>query len=147
MLSVYSEAIDYGIKINLSLMILNLVPALPLDGGRIAKSYYINKFRSRSGLKLNAENQQSANNRNAACFSMAAPYQRLQSVADTIGAFLLGNLSIEQKNISLISLKEILYYKTRLKKNRILSELQGWQPMNQFPQDCSCGNWAAINII
>lgn len=38
MLSVYSEAIDYGIKINLSLMILNLVPALPLDGGRIAKA-------------------------------------------------------------------------------------------------------------
>ncbi len=39
-------------NVNLLIMILNLIPIYPLDGGRILKNYFIVKYKYKKGLKL-----------------------------------------------------------------------------------------------
>ena len=151
MLSVYSEAIDYGIKINLSLMILNLVPALPLDGGRIAKaiiSINLGAVRA-SNLMLKISRVPIIGMLLVSVWLLLTNDFNLSLIL--IGAFLLGNLSIEQKNISLISLKEILYYKTRLKRTEFcqVTRMAAHEsvPARLFLRKLGCYKYHIIDVI
>ena len=39
-------------SVNIIIMILNLIPIYPLDGGRIQKNYFIHKYRYKKGIKI-----------------------------------------------------------------------------------------------
>ena len=112
------ERIEYAINVNLALLIINMVPALPLDGGRILKGL----------ISINLGGVRAYNIvLKISCFPIAviiAVAVMLLLVKDfnmpliLIGAFLLGNLSYEQKNLNIISLRELLYYKDGLRRDR-----------------------------
>lgn len=109
------DHIEYARNINFALIALNLLPALPLDGGRMVKavlSEHIGVIHAYNiALRLSR----------VIIFGIIAAAIALLLSSDfnfsliMIGAFLLGSLASEQKNISLISLKEILYHKNKLK--------------------------------
>lgn len=105
----------YVRNINAALFMLNLLPALPLDGGRILKAILSEK----TGI-IRAYNLVLKISRVVVAAVIAASVALLLTCSFNfslilIGVFLLGSLAAEQKSISMISLKEILYHKNKLK--------------------------------
>lgn len=117
MLLKYQSIIEYGININIALMIINLVPALPLDGGRILKGLIsINCGAVRAyNIMIKISRVMIIAILGAAVLLLLINDFNLSLIL--IGAFLLGNLTLEQKNISIISLREILYHKDSLERS------------------------------
>ena len=104
----------YGIQVNLALAILNLLPCLPLDGGRVLRSVLTlgSDFLTAYRFTLKVS-------RIFVCllFSIGALLlltANFQFSLILIGAFLLGNLFTEQKNISRQTLEDLLYYEKKL---------------------------------
>ena len=50
-LAIYSKD-SFISSVNIIIMILNLIPIYPLDGGRIQKNYFIHKYRYKKGIKI-----------------------------------------------------------------------------------------------
>lgn len=50
-LAMYSKD-SFISSVNIIIMILNLIPIYPLDGGRIQKNYFIHKYRYKKGIKI-----------------------------------------------------------------------------------------------
>ena len=109
----------YAMRLNFALALLNLLPALPLDGGRILKSL----LSAKSGIVK-------AYNFTLKISQIIIAFLLIMSVfllltADfnfsllLIGVFLLGNLSAEQKNISVLAMRELAHHKEKLYKNDI----------------------------
>lgn len=110
-------AVAYGIYVNLALGALNLLPCLPLDGGRIFRavltlgSDFLTAYRYT--LKLSK----------FFVFLLLSIGVLLLVTAKfqfsllLIGTFLLGNLFTEQKNISRQTLEDLLYYERKLDAN------------------------------
>lgn len=104
----------YFIYCNAAIAAVNLIPALPLDGGRVmraALTIHIGALRS--------YNITVAFSRIPIGIMIAAALYTLFTASFNfslilIGAFLLGNLFAEQKNITRQSLRELLYYRTKL---------------------------------
>lgn len=111
------ELQTYAEAVTLSMAVLNLLPCLPLDGGRIFKAILTASF----GI-LKAYNYMLKQSRVlillllicAVAYLFMAPFNFSLLM---IGAFLLGNLYCEQKNISLIALREILYHRQKIHRN------------------------------
>ncbi len=109
----------YAVNVNLALLLINLVPALPLDGGRIVKGLI-----SINSGAVRAYNIMLRVSRFPIAVIVAVSVMLLlmndfNLSLIMIGAFLLGNLSFEQKNLSMISLREMLYYKDALRRDRL----------------------------
>ncbi len=99
---------EYIFSVNLSICIVNLLPVLPLDGGRMIKSMLTYKM----GI-LRAYNIAVKGSRILIIllipFSILTLYvTKFNFTYVLITAFLLGNIYTEQKNITLITLREIL---------------------------------------
>ena len=106
--------ITYCADINLAMCILNLIPALPLDGGRMLKSILTLKY----GI-IRAYNFMLKLSRvlMLLVFVVALIFFfvfRSNFSLILISAFLLQNMCSEQKTITLITLKEILNSKDKL---------------------------------
>ncbi len=103
-----SEILEYCINLNLAMCILNLVPALPLDGGRILKSILTSKY----GI-LRSYNFMVKLSRLLICVVLIVAViiffaSDFNFSLVLISVFLLQNICAEQKAISLITLKEII---------------------------------------
>ncbi|MEG2584387.1 MAG: hypothetical protein RSA27_07770, partial [Oscillospiraceae bacterium] len=111
-----SDIISYLIHVNIAMMAINLIPSLPLDGGRILKAILTMAL---GGIK--AYNIMMRVSRVliflillSACVILVTTHFNFSLIL--IGAFMLGNLTNEQRNISLISMKEIAYADEKLLK-------------------------------
>lgn len=109
----------YAASVNLAMLLLNLLPTLPLDGGRILKALLTLKL---GGLKAYLTMVKLS--RICIAVLLAAAIALLVTAKFNfslilIAAFLLGNLGNEQKNISLMAMKEILYHKEKLRRDDV----------------------------
>lgn len=147
----YTEWLEYGKNINTALMLLNLMPTLPLDGGRMVKavlSELLGVIRAYN-IILKLSRAITA----LILFAAAA----LLLISDfnfsliMIGVFLLGSLSAEQKNISLISLKEILYHKNKLNNSGLCRSERlaaaSKTPARKFLRRISSNKYYVIDVI
>ncbi len=114
-LSVDSEILNYFIICNLSMAIINLLPCLPLDGGRMLRAYLTLKTGS-----VFAYNFTVSLSRIIVLILIGGSVYLLLSnnfnfSLILIGAFLLGNLCLEQRNATKNTLRELLFYEDKLK--------------------------------
>lgn len=110
----HAEIFFRSADINLAICIINLVPALPLDGGRMLKSVLTSYF----GI-IRAYNFMLRLSRTAIVILLAAAavlffVSGFNFSLILIAAFLLQNLCAEQEAITVITLKEILSTKNKL---------------------------------
>ncbi len=114
-LSSTSVLLDYFTICNLSMAIINLLPCLPLDGGRMLRAYLTLKtgavFAYNFTVKLS---------RIIVLILVGGSVYLLLSnnfnfSLILIGAFLLGNLCLEQRNATKNTLRELLFYEDKLK--------------------------------
>lgn len=145
-----NEYTAYFINCNIAMAIINLVPALPLDGGRV--------FRAALTLAVGSLRAYSITIRFSrlpvALILAAAIYGLLTSQFNfsliLIGAFLLGSLCQEQKNISHRTLHEILDYKTKLKPDRMCRSVvltaNRSTPARQILRRLSYDNYHIIHV-
>lgn len=145
------EWLEYGRNVNFSLMLLNLMPTLPLDGGRVVKALLSELL----GV-IRAYNIVLRLSRVVIAVIIAFAVILLL-VSDfnfsliMIGVFLLGSLSAEQKNISIISLKEILYHKNKLhnsglcRSERLATDSR--TPARQFLRRISSNKYYVIDVV
>ncbi len=109
----------YAITASLAMGLLNLLPCLPLDGGRILRALFTLGSDSISAWQSTARIS-----RFIAIFLLTvAIYLLLTSIFQfsliLIGVFLIGDLCNEQKNISIQALRELLFYKEKLERNQL----------------------------
>ena len=109
--------IDYFICCNLAMACINLVPALPLDGGRIMRALLSMHLGALRAYNIAVKVSRIP----VAVILLASVYGLLTARFNfsliLIGVFLLGNLYSEQINISKSTLLEILHYKDKLKQD------------------------------
>lgn len=99
---------DYIFSVNICICAINLLPALPLDGGRMLKSMLTYKMGILRAYNLSLKSGK-------VLISLLIPFSlfilylsRFNFTYVLITAFLLGNIYGEQKNITLVTLHEIL---------------------------------------
>lgn len=143
--------LDYAYWINLALFLLNILPVLPLDGGRIMKAV-LSEF---MGV-IRAYNMAIRFSRVAITIIIGLSTLLLLTSNYNfsiilIAVFLLGSLSAEQKNISLVSLKEILYHKNKLKYSGLCSSVRiaalDTVPARSFLRMMSSHKYYIIDVI
>lgn len=109
-----NDLILHIIYLNISMAAINLVPALPLDGGRILRAYLTLKLGAIKAYNLSLKISRIPI---VAILSLAVYSLIFRSFNFSllmIGVFLLGNLFTEQCNITKTTLKEVLLYKEKL---------------------------------
>lgn len=108
-----SEHLRYAMVSSVSLGLLNLLPCLPLDGGRILRASLTRCTDAITAWQVTARISRIL----AVLILGASVYLLLTSAFQFsllfIGVFLLGNLASEQKGISHQALRELLYYKEK----------------------------------
>ncbi len=99
---------DYIFAVNMCICIINLLPALPLDGGRMVKSMLTYKMGILRAYNISLKGSK-------LLIALLIPFSiltlfvtRFNFTYVLITAFLLGNIYSEQKNITLVTLYEIL---------------------------------------
>lgn len=111
--------LDFLFYINFSMGLINLLPCLPLDGGRILKSILANEM----GL-IRAYNFTIKISRIFLClifvFSVCvAFFSHFNFSLILISTFLFGNMYQEKNNLTLITLKEILKSENKISIDKI----------------------------
>ena len=112
--------LDFFADINFSMAILNLIPVLPLDGGRMMKSILVLKLgyiRAYTLMLRFSKPVVAALLVTAFCLFFQSGFNFSLIL---VSAFLLQNLSTEQKLLSHIALREILENPTKLKERTLL---------------------------
>lgn len=110
----FGDLLCYFVTCNIAIAMINLVPALPLDGGRILRAILTLSLGSLRAYNTSVKFSKIP----IILLLCAAVYGLLSSNFNfsliLIGAFLLGNLFKEQRNISLRTLREILASDSKL---------------------------------
>lgn len=110
----------YFFYCNISMAAINLLPALPLDGGRILKAVLSYRFGSVRAYNLTV----SASKLPIALLLLLSVYglltMRFNLSLILISAFLLSNLACEQNNISRGALREIIGSREKLASTTML---------------------------
>lgn len=114
-----SDLAQYGTAANLAMFCLNLLPCLPLDGGRILRACLTLGSDALTAWRTTLRISRAV----SVCLLAGAVLLLLTSQFNfsliLIGVFLLGNLCGEQKSISQQALREILYYKEKLEREQL----------------------------
>lgn len=104
---------DYSVKTNLALATINLLPAIPLDGGRIFRAYLTKRTNAGLSYSISAKVSFIV----GLLLSALSVYALLKGSFNfsgiLISAFLLGSFVCEQRNITKNVLREILDYKEK----------------------------------
>lgn len=111
--------LHYAAAANLALAALNLLPCLPLDGGRVLRAMLTLGSDALTAWRITLRVS-----RLATLFLLAASAWLLLTSAFNfslilIGAFLLGNLYSEERSLSRQAVWELLYYKDKLGPERL----------------------------
>lgn len=109
-----SDLLHHGVMVNLAMCALNLLPCLPLDGGRVLRALL-----TLGSDTLTAHRVSVGISRVLSCLLLGTGILLLLTARFNfslllIGVFLLGNLCTEQKNVTRQTLEELLYYKRKL---------------------------------
>ena len=111
--------LNYLLWLNLSMAILNLLPCLPLDGGRVVKALLAHNI----GIVKAFNTVLRLTKVITSLLLASAIYLLLSSSFNfsliLIAAFLLANISAERRNLNIISMKEMLQNKDKLKRDDI----------------------------
>lgn len=112
-----SELLSYAAAVSFAMALLNLLPCLPLDGGRVLRAMLTLGSDAMSARQTTLRISYAV----ALLVITAAVFLLLtasfQFYLLLIGVFLLGNLCTEQKSISRQTLRELLYHKDKLEKD------------------------------
>ena len=111
--------INYILLLNLSMGIINLLPCLPLDGGRVVKALLTNHWGIIKAFNTVVRLTQAITVVILAAAAFLLLYSEFNFSLILIGAFLLANISAERRNINIIAMKEMLKNKEKLKKDDI----------------------------
>ena len=115
----YEFDLTYFVWLNLSMGILNLLPCLPLDGGRVVKALLAHNWGIVKALNTVLRLTKVITVTLLASAAFLLLYSSFNFSLILIAAFLLANISAERRNLSLISMKEMLQNKEKLKKDDI----------------------------
>lgn len=116
---VSSPLMVYGRDVNLAMAVLNLLPCLPLDGGRILRSILNLGTDTLSAYRITTSLSRIIAGGLFAIGIGCLVTTRFQFSVLMIGVFLLGNLFSEQKNISRQALEELLYHNKKLDRESL----------------------------
>ena len=103
------EMIGYCALLNLSLFLINLLPCLPLDGGRILRAILTLGSNAVTAWRITTRLSFAIVTVLLGVSVWLLIMHRFNFSFLMIGAFLLGNLTVEQRNMSVSALREILY--------------------------------------
>ena len=119
---------DYVFMINICICAINLLPALPLDGGRMIKSMLTSQL---GIIRAYSISQKSGK----ILLSLFIPFSvfvmvitRFNFTYVLISAFLLGNIYSEQRNITMVTVREIMGSSKKvgaMKKTRVFTAAKG----------------------
>ncbi len=116
LLPLHKELWDYAIYCSIAMAIVNLLPCLPLDGGRIVRAALTLVFGAMPAYNFILKLSRIV----IILLLVIASYALMTSGFNfsliLIGTFLLGNLYGEHKNITRQALTELLYYKNKLNR-------------------------------
>lgn len=119
-LPVPAEWVDFFIYSNLSILLINTVPIVPLDGGRILRALLTHKFGFIQAVRVSNLISQ-INIALVGLFGIYVLYETHFNVSVMmLCAFLLFNMSAEKKNSELAVMRQIVYSKEKLTKREIM---------------------------
>lgn len=108
------ETTNYGISANLAMFCLNLLPCLPLDGGRILRALLTLGSDALTAWRISLQISRILSVCLLVISVLLLLSVKFQFSLLLIGVFLLGNLCTEQRGLSRQALREILYHKEKL---------------------------------
>ena len=150
-LSINKQYTEYFILCNLAIAIVNLVPALPLDGGRVLRAALTIRLGALRAYNITVGFSKIP----IALLAVLSIYAYLTASFNfsliLIGAFLLGNLFAEQRNISAQALRELLYYRSKLEKDELtrttVITARGSTPARKILRRLSYSNYHIIHVV
>ena len=109
----------YIFWLNLAMAVLNLLPCLPLDGGRVVKALITRNY----GVVKAFNSVLRLTKVITTVILVTAVFLLLYSEFNfsliLVAAFLLANISVERRNLNIIAMREMLQNKEKLKKDDI----------------------------
>lgn len=113
-----SELTRYCVAANFAIFFINLLPCLPLDGGRIIKAILTLGSDALTALKITIKISRIIILILLAIGILLLLVSKFNFSMIMIGVFLMGNICFEQKSISVQYLRELLYYRDKPNKRQ-----------------------------
>jgi len=146
----YGEMVDFFILSNVSILLINIVPILPLDGGRLLRAYlaggigYVRAYRITrviSGVCIVA----------VAILGVAALwYTRFNVSLVLLSAFLVFNMSAEKQNNEFLVMQQVLHSPQKLKKEGMMPikalAVMADTPPSQLLKNFSYNHFYIVNV-
>lgn len=122
--SKYSEYINLFLYSNLSLLLINILPIIPLDGGRILRSLLTHICGFARAAKITLAVSQICIVLIGALSVYVLYVTRFNVSVMVLCAFLLFNISSERRNDTLTVMRQIIYSKEKLARRKIMNVKQ-----------------------